>query len=158
GRARALLEEAGYPSGFSFKNTGIAVSGGAPEVDLLRQDYLAKAGMKMEFEYVETAVYNLRRNSGDFQVSGRLLPAAKPDTIRFGYLHPSNTAQKGFNSARYDNSTVTGLLEQARSTLDFEERKGLYAWAQRLVMDELPYLPMYQSTTWWPAWSTVKGV
>jgi len=25
--------------------------------------------------------------------------------------------------------------------------------AERLVMDELPYLPMHQATVWWPAWS-----
>jgi ABC-type transport system substrate-binding protein len=157
-RAKALLAEAGYPDGFSFKLTGIAAAGGASEADLLRQNYLAAVGMKMDFEYVETTIYNQRRNNGDFQLAGRLLPAVNPDTILFGYLHPANTAPKGFNGARYSNAKVTGLLEEARSTLDGGARKDLYAQAQKLVMDELPYLPTVQGSTYWPGWAAVKGV
>ncbi len=157
-RAKALLAEAGYPNGFSFKNTGIAVAGGASEADLLRQNYLAAVGMKMDFEYVETAVYNQRRNNGDFQLAGRLLPAVNPDTILFGYLHPNNMAPKGFNSARYDNPSVTKLLEQARSTTDAAQRAELYGMAQKIAMEDLPYLPILQSSTYWPGWASVKNV
>jgi ABC-type transport system substrate-binding protein len=157
-KSRALLAEAGYPNGFPVKLTGIAASGGASESDLLRQNYLAAVGIKMDFEFVETSVYNQRRNNGDFQLAGRLLPAVNPDTILFGYLHPANTAPKGFNSARYDNPTVTDLLERARGQTDVAARKDFYAQAQRIVLDELPYYPMYQSSTYWPAWTAVKGV
>jgi peptide/nickel transport system substrate-binding protein len=157
-RARTLLAEAGYPNGFNLKLTGIATAGGASEGDLLRQDYLSKVGIKMDFEFVETAVYNQRRTSGDFQLAGRLLPAVNPDTILFGYLHPANTAPKGFNSARYNNPTVTGLLESARAETNDARRKELYASAERMVMTDLPYLPTAQSSTYWPGWAAVKGV
>jgi peptide/nickel transport system substrate-binding protein len=156
-RARALLIEAGYPNGFSFKLTGTA-AGGLSDSDLLRQDYLSRVGVKMDFDLVETTVYNQRRNRGEFEMSGRLLPAINPDTILFGYLHPANIAPKGLNSARYDNGDVTGLLEQARAEQDTERRLSLYREAQRIALVDLPYLPTAQSGTVWPAWKAVKGV
>ena len=157
-RSRALLQDAGYPAGFSFKRTNTAAGGGVAETDLLQQDFLSKVGIKMDFELVETTVYNQRRNSGDFQQAGRLLPAVNPDTILFGYLHPMNIAPKGLNGARYNNATVAGLLEQARGEVSAERRNQLYAEAQRLAMSDLPYLPIAQSGTTWPAWTAVKGV
>jgi peptide/nickel transport system substrate-binding protein len=157
-RSRALLRDAGYPDGFSFKRTNTAAGGGVAESDLLQQDFLAKVSIKMDFELVETTVYNQRRNNGDFQQAGRLLPAVNPDTILFGYLHPMNIAPKGLNSARYNNPTVASLLEQARGELAADRRNQLYAEAQRLALADLPYLPMAQSSTAWPAWTAVKGV
>jgi len=96
-----LLAEAGYPDGFAVTSLGIATTGGAPEIDLLRQDYLAKVGIKLQFEYVETVVNNQRRASETFKLPAGLLPAVNPDTLLFGYLHPSNMAPKGYNGARY---------------------------------------------------------
>jgi peptide/nickel transport system substrate-binding protein len=157
-RARALLAEAGYADGFAFKLTGTAAGGGVSDADLLRQDYLSKIGVKMDFELVETTVYNQRRNRGEFEMAGRLLPAVNPDTILFGYLHPSNIAPKGLNSARYDNPMVTSLLEQARAEPNASRRNELYFEVQRIALTDLPYLPTAQSGTYWPAWKAVKGV
>jgi len=152
-----LLRDAGYPDGFSFKRTNTAASG-VQESELLMQDYLGKVGIKMDFELVETTVYNQRRNSGDFQQAGRLLPAVNPDTILFGYLHPMNIAPKGLNGARYNNPSIASLLEEARAELSPERRAGMYGDVQRLAMTDLPYLPTAQSGTVWPAWTAVKGV
>ena len=96
----------------------------------------------MDFEYVETTVYNQRRNNGDFQLAGRLPPSIP---TRSSSLPPSiEHSAKGFNGARYDNPKVTTLLEQACSTLDESMRKDLYGQAQKIVMEELPYLPTVQ--------------
>src|SRR5204862_188888 len=112
----------------------------------------------MDFEFVETAVYNQRRNNGDFQLSGRLLPAVNPDGILFGYLHPANIAPKGLNSARYDNSELTRLLEAARAEPDVAKRKELYKQVEVIALTDLPYLPTAQSGTYWPAWKNVHGL
>jgi peptide/nickel transport system substrate-binding protein len=156
-RARSLLRSAGYPDGFAVKYTRSA-AGGTSEADLLLKDYLGKVGINMDFELVETTVYNQKRNRGDFQMSGRLLPAVNPDTILFSYLHPSNVAPNGLNGARYVNDRVTGLIEGARAEGDAARRSQMYHEAQRLVMEDVPYLPRSQNNTYWPAWQGVKGV
>jgi peptide/nickel transport system substrate-binding protein len=81
-----------------------------------------------------------------------------PDTILFSYLHPSNVAPNGLNGARYVNDRVTGLIEGARAEGDAARRSQMYHEAQRLVMEDVPYLPRSQNNTYWPAWQGVKGV
>jgi len=44
----------------------------------------------------------------------------------------------------YQNARVTELVEQARSTFDDAERARLYAEAQEIVHDELPWLILFQ--------------
>jgi peptide/nickel transport system substrate-binding protein len=157
-RARTLLREGGYPDGFTFKFLRTSASGGATEEDLLLQDFLAKVGIKLEFELVETTVYNQRRNRGEFHMTTRNLPAVNPDQVLFSYLHPSNLAPRGLNGARYNNTSVTTFLEQARSESDPAARLALYHEVQRLAMTDLPYLPRTTAKTYWPAWKAVKGV
>jgi peptide/nickel transport system substrate-binding protein len=60
GRSRALLREAGYPDGFSFRFMRSSAGGGPTDEDMLVQDFLARVGIKLEFELVETTVYNQR--------------------------------------------------------------------------------------------------
>lgn len=156
-RAKELLAEAGYPDGFTITQLGTA-SNGVTESDQLEQAYLAQVGINLEFELVDTPVYNQRRNSGDFTISGRLLPAINPDTILFSYLHPDNTAPAGLNGARYDNPQVTDLLLEARAEGDPQRRQELYTEIQQIVLTDLPYLPGYAPHTHWPGYSWVTGV
>ena len=88
---RALLAEAGYPDGITVTQLG-RTSDGITQEDQLEQAYLSEVGINLEFELVDTAVNNERRNAGDFEVAGRLLPAINPDTILFSYLAPENIA------------------------------------------------------------------
>jgi ABC-type transport system substrate-binding protein len=158
GRSRALLREAGYPDGFSFRCMRSSAGGGPTDEDLLVQDFLARVGIKLDFELVETTVYNQRRNRGDFQMTSRNLPAVNPDQVLFSYLHPSNMAPRGLNGARYDNPTLTAMLEQGRAESNPATRLTLYHDVQRIAMTDLPYLPRLTSKTYWPAWKAVKGV
>jgi peptide/nickel transport system substrate-binding protein len=158
GRSRALLREAGYSDGFSFRFLRSSAGGGPTDEDLLLQDFLARVGIKLDFELVETTVYNQRRNRGDFHMTSRNLPAVNPDQVLFSYLHPSNLAPRGLNGARYDNPMLTGMLEQARAESNPATRLSLYHEVQRIAMTDLPYLPRTTGKTFWPAWKAVKGV
>jgi len=156
-KARKLLAEAGYPNGFTVTQLG-RTSDGVTQEDQLEQSYLAEVGIKVEFELVDTAVNNERRNAGDFEVAGRLLPAINPDTILFSYLAPENIAPKGMNGSRYDNPELYQKLRRARATTDPDERKRLYAEVQRIAMTDLPYLPTSAAHQIWPAAPNVRGI
>ncbi len=156
-KAKALLKEAGYESGLSFTQI-LTNTTGADEATQLRQAQFAEVGMEMKFELMDTAVWNQRRNTGQYDLTGRLYPAVNPDTLLFGYLHPDNIVPKGLNGARYNNPEVTTKMEAARAEINAEKRKALYAEVQKIVMTELPYIPMVTSNVYWAAYPWVKGL
>jgi peptide/nickel transport system substrate-binding protein len=153
-KAKQLLSEAGYASGVSVRQPTTSVS----ESTQLTQAYLDKVGFKTDYVVMDTPTYNGVRTRGEFDVSGRLLPAINPDTILFSYLHPDNLPPAGLNGARYNNPTLTRLLEQARAEPDFEKRKGLYAQVQKIALTDLPYLPTGSGAVFWPGYKWVTGV
>ncbi len=156
-KAKQLLAEAGYPDGFEIQQDGTSATGVSEQMQL-EQEYLAAAGIKVNYNLVDTPTYNQMRNNGDFQLSGRLLPAVNPDMILFSYLHPDNIAPKGLNGARYNNPELTAKLEAARAETDSDKRLKLYEEVQQIAMTELPYLPTYASNVYWPSKQEVDGI
>ncbi|MFS0723833.1 ABC transporter substrate-binding protein [Paenibacillus sp. 1P07SE] len=156
-RAKELLAEAGYPDGFTVTQPLVA-SNGVREAEQLEQEYLQAVGIQLEFELVDAPVFNQRRNSGEFQLSSRALPAINPDTILFSYLHPDNIAPRGLNGARYDNPELTKKLEAARAEVDAEARAELYKEVQQIALADLAYLPTQSLHGYWPSQPYVVGV
>lgn len=156
-KAKQLLAEAGYPDGFTIKQDGTSATGVTEQMQL-EQEYLKAVGIQLEFDLVDTPTYNEKRNSGDFDVSGRLLPAVNPDMVLFSYLHPDNIAPKGLNGARYNNPELTEKLESARAETDEAKRLKLYEEVQQIVMKEVPYLPTYASNVYWPSKTNIEGI
>jgi len=152
-KAKQLMSAAGVGN-ITLDQPSIAVN----EQTQLQQSYLDKIGIKSDFRIVDTPTYNGIRSRGEFDISGRLLPAVNPDTILFSYLHPDNTAPKGLNGARYNNPQVTSTLEAARAEPDFEKRKALYAQVQKQALTEIPYLPTAAGGVFWPGRKWVTGV
>jgi peptide/nickel transport system substrate-binding protein len=156
-RAKALLAEAGYGSGLTFKHLGTSAQG-VTELQQFEIDFLAQVGIDMQMELVDTPTFNQRRNAGEFEMATRLLPAVNPDMILFSYLHPSNKAPGGLNGARYDNPELTALLEQARAEPDAAKAMALYEQVQQIAMTDLPYIPSYANNVFWPGKASVTGV
>ncbi|WP_280726117.1 ABC transporter substrate-binding protein [Kitasatospora sp. MAA4] len=61
-------------------------------------------------------------------------------------LHPlTHSAAVGdSNYARYRNPRVDALIDGARATADAAERRTRYRQAEQLVLDDLPFLPLWQ--------------
>ena len=156
-KAKALLAEAGYADGFSFKHLGTSAQG-VTELQQFEIDFLSQVGIDMQMELVDTPTFNQRRNAGEFEMATRLLPAVNPDMILFSYLHPSNMVPGGLNGARYDNPEITEMLEAARAEPDAAKAKAMYETIQQIVMEELPYVPSYANNVFWPGKPSVTGV
>ncbi|MFN0074637.1 MAG: ABC transporter substrate-binding protein [Chloroflexota bacterium] len=156
-KAKELLAEANLAGGFTAKNLTTS-SGGVTEAMQLEKSYLAKVGITLDFELVDTPTFNQRRNQADFQVATRLLPAMNPDTILFSYLHPDNFAPKGLNSAKYNSPELTTKLEAARAETDPAKRAQLYSDIQKIALTDFPYMPNSVSVVYWPGYKWVDGV
>jgi len=154
-KAKQLLSAAGYPNGFAVK----LLQGGPPDAPTqLRQSMFADAGIKLDFDIVDTAALNRRRGTGEYELAGRLYPAVNPDTLLFGYLHPDNIVPAGLNGAKYNNPVLTAKLEAARAETDAEKRKGLYAEVEKIAMTDLPYIPMYTANVYWAGYPWVHDL
>jgi ABC-type transport system substrate-binding protein len=156
-KAKELLVEAGYPNGFSIKSLQTSATGISESMQL-EQEYLKKVGIDLVYELVDTPTLNAKRNKGEFEIAGRLLPAINPDTILFSFLHPDNMAPKGLNGASYNNPELTSKLEAARMEVDKTKRLKLYEEVQQIAMTDLPYLPTFSNNVYWPSKKNIEGI
>ncbi len=144
-RAKRLLGEAGHPNGFkaemiAFPNPrGYNPVGGA-RLAVAVQDYLRRVGVEVSIKQLEWGTYLKTIRSGDYLIgpAGWSADNGDPDNFLFS-LYSSTTWGSG-NNARYKNPEVDKLLLQAQETFDRDQRIQLYRQAQRMIMDDAPWI------------------
>ncbi|MBD3282296.1 MAG: hypothetical protein GF387_01680 [Candidatus Portnoybacteria bacterium] len=67
------------------------------------------------------------------------------DPDPFSFWHSSQKKDPGLNLALYDNQTVDTLLEEARQTLDKQERIEDYKEIQQTIVEDAPAVFLYSS-------------
>src|SRR3989344_2552423 len=65
------------------------------------------------------------------------------DPDPFSLWHSSQKRDPGLNLSLYDNKAADALLEQARTTLNPDERMKKYGEFEKIVMEDLPALLLY---------------
>lgn len=148
-KARARLDEAGYPE----------PDGGGPRLKLLyktsqnkdalrnievMRQRLSQIGIEIEIQSYEWGTFFDQIKRGDFQLySLSWIGVTDPD-FYYSVFHSDQTPENGGrNRGRYSNPEVDRLFEQARTQMDQEKRAALYRQAQRILAEDLPYLPLW---------------
>ncbi len=142
--ARKLLAEAGYPDGLNLKLKTMSLVELASQAPLL-QDMLKKAGINLEIEKMDNAVYlDKVWGGGEFEISNMywLSPLADPDD----FLYLNYKCGSGMNPQKYCNKDLDVLLEKARYSSSQEERAKYYHQAQELILKEMPLVPLVIQT------------
>ncbi|OGY44005.1 MAG: hypothetical protein A3B89_02575 [Candidatus Buchananbacteria bacterium RIFCSPHIGHO2_02_FULL_40_13] len=80
---------------------------------------------------------------------------ADPDP--FPFWHSSQNEYPGLNLAVFTNKKVDKLLEDARKTNDWEERKEKYLEFQKIVAEELPAIFLFNATYTYPQDKIIQG-
>ncbi len=81
-----------------------------------------------------------------------------PEGDPFPFWHSSQTAYPGLNLAMFSDPTADKLLEQARTTLDTNQRSELYQKFQSILITQLPAIFLYTPDYTVAINTTVKGV
>lgn len=81
------------------------------------------------------------RDRGDFDVARAGWIADYNDAQNFLFLLEADNV--GFNYARYDNPAFDDLMKQAEAEVDWEARRALLQEAERILMADQPYIPIY---------------
>jgi len=131
-RARALLREAGVTTPVQVELT-VPNNPDLRQVGEVIQAMVGEAGFNMTLRAMEFASSLQASQRGDFQTylvgwSGR----TDPDGNFFTFTRTGG----GQNDGRYSNPEVDRLLDAARTELDVEKRKDLYARAVRIAMGQ----------------------
>jgi len=146
-KAKALLAEAGFPNGFEIMLTYSSQgSSTADDTALAAQSNLADVGIKVNIEKVAEPTRRERIDKGDFvwSVGGWSPPLPIPPwTMDKWYL----SSNRGLNANRafYSNPKVDELVSKAPTVLNADQRIQMYRDAQKIVVDEAPYILFSQA-------------
>ena len=153
--AKALLEEAGEPNGFSF-TLKLDPSPTSQQLGQVIQNSLKPAGIEVKLEQIEFGTLLEQSTNGDFQAlflgwSGRIDPDLN--------IYDFTVTNGDFNDSGYSNPEVDRLLNEARTTSDKDRRKELYGQVMEILHEDVPYLYLYHnnSTTDFAMQKTVQG-
>jgi peptide/nickel transport system substrate-binding protein len=147
-RARALLDEAGYPEPegggprlslvykTSMNSTAIAVA------KILKRQ-LARVGIAMDLRTNEWGVFFNDIIHGDFDMytlSG--LGIVDPDWYTY-VVHSDSFPPNGANRPRYHNPRIDELLNLGKVTVDPEGRAAIYREVQMILSEDIPLVPLW---------------
>jgi peptide/nickel transport system substrate-binding protein len=142
-KARALLKEAGYASGFDL--TFLVPESGSGmqspvEMATVIQANLAQIGVRAKIQTMEWGAY-LRKylEQPDMAEMSWNPSIGDPDHMMYMLLS-SDRFPPAFNAGFYQNDKVDDLLRKGRTTIDEKARVPLYKEAQKLVVDDAPWI------------------
>lgn len=141
--ARALLRDAGIAEGTSLvlrcssDRTRVSTSHAIAAM-------LASVGLDVEVRPSETGILLADLDAGRFDLALMALPELfEPHTMaRFFDSHSIPGEGGGANRWRFRSQELDAALERGVSTLDLEARRRAYADVQRVLVRELPMVPI----------------
>lgn len=155
--AKQLLAEAGYSSDNPFPKLEILfnTNEGHRKVALaIQQMWQNELGIEVELVNQDWKVYLSREMVGDFQISraGWIGDYEDPNTF-LDLMRPN----RGNNKTGWENMDFDALVEEANTINDQEKRYELLNEAEKILIDNMPIIPLYTYVRVYQLSPDVKG-
>jgi peptide/nickel transport system substrate-binding protein len=142
-KAKALLKEAGYANGFDVTffvpESGSGMQSPV-EMGTVIQANLAAVGVRAKIQTMEWGAYLKKYLDNPDMAEMSWNPSiGDPDHMMYMLLS-SDRFPPAFNAGYYQNDRVDDLLRRARTTVDEKARVPLYREAQKLVVEDAPWI------------------
>jgi peptide/nickel transport system substrate-binding protein len=149
-RARALLAEAGYPSGFGVTLDCVNV-GYREAVCQAAAAMLTQVGIRAQVRSSPTNTFFPRLSTANTSfVEFGWTAAPDPWTTLNGLFRTFDASGMGtFNAGRYSNSKLDMLIDAVRTEPDLTKRRARVGVALRMLHDDLAYIPLYRRQLNW---------
>jgi len=123
--------------------------------NLLKEQW-AKIGVELVIEVLpaQDLQQTIKERGYQMLLFGEILNI---DPDPFSLWHSSQKRDPGLNLALYDNKSVDDLLEKARQTLNPLERMKLYQDFQKLVIEDVPAVFLYNPLYIYTQTNNIKG-
>ncbi len=141
--ARRLLAEAGYPEGKGFPRLEILTNTQESHQaisELIRKQWQRELGISVRTRNEEWGAYNSSLHQGKYDIARRGWGADYSDPNTFVELFTTDSEQ---NSTGWSNPRFDQLVVEATRETDHRRRFEILTEAERIVLDELPLLPIY---------------
>jgi peptide/nickel transport system substrate-binding protein len=148
--ARAALQDAGYPNGFSVQLDCVNVTFRAAVCQAITA-MLAQVGIRATFQPAPAALFfpKLTQATSSFFEFG-WSPTTDPWSMLNSIVRTYDGSGAGqFNGGRYSNPKLDALVDAIRVEPDLARRRQLAGDALRLMSDDLPLLPLYRRKINW---------
>ncbi|MEZ4620010.1 MAG: ABC transporter substrate-binding protein [Caldilineaceae bacterium] len=138
--AKALLADAGYPDGFEMELLPTVQYGETVRAAQVLQQQLAAIGITATINAPEWSEW--LELEGNFQYDAYICNwNGLIDADQYYYLqHHTGLV---FNFTGYSNEDFDTLVEEGRAISDFDERYAIYEQANQILVDDAPYVYMY---------------
>ncbi len=152
-KAKQLLAEAGYGDGFklAFHATNDRYLYDSKVSQAIAQ-YLKKVGIDVELHSMTKTVFFSKRRSKEYSFSmGGWASGSGPVSLLKSFAATRNK-EKGYGSGNYggySNPEFDVVLDKALTTMDRSTRVGYQQEATRMILDDLPLIPLHwQKYSW----------
>ena len=157
-KAKALLKEAGYEKGLKLTLIYSERRAYWEQIAAILQSNLADIGVELKLELMANATLRERVAAKDYELClGAWSPDFADPYMFANFWYESQFHGMAGNRAFYTSEAADALLKKATVSPDHEERVQLYKEAQKLVIEDAPYILLFQSKTVVPMRSSVKG-
>jgi len=146
-RARALLDAAGYKPVKGVRFHLLMKTSTEESTRLLAavfQQQLREVGIALDIRTFEFPTFFADVQKGLFQFYSLRWIGGNEDPDIFEYVyHSRKFPPQGANRSFYQSSRIDALIDQARSEIDQNKRKDLYADIQQILAEELPSINLW---------------
>ncbi|WP_428263755.1 ABC transporter substrate-binding protein [Haliangium sp.] len=153
-RARALLDEAGYPDPdgpggaprlrLSYKTSADAFRLGIARIIAAQ---LGEVGIEVDVRSFEFGTFLADIKQGNFQLASMQTAAITEPDFYFAYFHssriPTPESPHTTNRWRYRDDRVDELTAAGRSDSDRDRRLAVYREVQRILARDVPIVPLW---------------
>ena len=145
-KARALLAEAGYPEGKGFPD--IELQYNRDPIHARTAEFvlanLRDIGISCNVKEVDFGEHlsSIEKGAAPFFRMGWTVDYPDPDSFLYTLFHSSNIGV-GYNFSGFKNAEVDALLDKARFETEMSRRVELYRQAEKLIIEEAPWVFMY---------------
>ena len=145
--ARRLLAESKYGSAENLPPIVITEVGGGAEARIDTQAFIEQwreeLGIEVRIQQTDFATFLDDQDSGRLQMfnAGWIMDYPDPEDILDLKFHSGSE----LNDVGYSNAEVDAILDRARTEQDTAARLALYQEAERLIVEDAAWLPLYFS-------------
>jgi ABC-type transport system substrate-binding protein len=146
-KAKQMLADAGYPNGFKTElltyNSPRGYNSAGADLAVAIQGYLQKVGVEASVRKQEIGAYLAEIRNKTTKYGGMFLVGwtgdnGDPDNFLFELFGSANIPVT--NTPRYVNPALDKILVEAQRVPDHDKRVALYHEAQKIILDDAPWI------------------
>lgn len=141
-KAKELLSEVSLPKNFELV-LKTSTNKQRIEISQMLAHQLAALGIKTSVKTDDWGVFFQDVLNGNYQLYSLTWVGVTEPDLFYNILHSEQMPPNGNNRNFYRNKQVDALVMKGRETLDEKKRVTIYQQVQKILHDELPFIPLW---------------